>query len=122
VDDIWKIFSPAAGIWALVAMGAVALFKAWPLILEKLNERRRDIEHAKEGDWSRLREEIIRLDDRCDHLQHQVDACHEREAEWMRRAISAEAFLAGEGEARQTAQRIVSAERLVAKPKDKPDG
>jgi len=116
-ETLGKIFSAAAGLWALVLVNAVALYRAWPQIMARINERHRDREAEKSGDWSRLRAEIVRLDERCDHLQTAVDECREREADWMSRAISAEAVQLGQGEAMQQAQRIVSAERI--KP-DKP--
>lgn len=125
VEDglLGKIFSAAAGVWAIAAMVAVALFKAWPSILERVNERRRDVVAEKDGDWTRLRAEIQRLDGRCDHLQGEVDECRKREGEWMHRAIAAEAAHLGEGEARQLAQRIVSEEREADKTRrKKPDG
>ena len=121
MDDgiLEKIFSAASGVWALVCMGAVALFKAWPLILARVNERQRDKVSEKDGDWTRLRAEITRLDKRCDHLQHEVDECRAREGEWMQRAIAAEAALLGEGNALQAAQRIVSADRQEQSAKNK---
>ena len=108
-----KIFSAATGVWTLVCMAAVALFKAWPGIMERINERQRDAEAEKAGDWARLRDEIKRLDARCDHLQGEVDDCRKREGEWMSRAIAAEAFQMGQGDALQDAARIVAIERLT---------
>lgn len=126
-DGIGQIFNPAAGVWALVAMAAVTLFKVWPLVMERVNERLRDKETEKHGAWTRLHSEIDRLieriaeiEARCDHLQKEVDECRKREGEWMHRAIAAEAASEGIGEARQAAQRIVSADRQ--EPKDKPNG
>lgn len=121
-DDgvLGKLFSAASGVWALVCMAALTLFKAWPLILGRINERQRDRAKEKDGDWSRLRTEITRLDQRCDHLQKEVDDCRGREGEWMSRAIAAEAVLLGEGNALQAAQRIVSADREEMKSKAKP--
>lgn len=122
-----KIFTTATAAWVAVAMLAVRLFHTWPLVMARVNERLRDKETEKNGEWSRLHSEINRLieriaaiEERCDHLQKEVDECREREGEWMRRAIAAEAASEGIGEARQEAQRIVSAERQ--KPKDKPNG
>lgn len=111
-ETLGKIFSAAAGLWALVLVNAVALYRAWPNIMARINERHRDREAEKSGDWSRLRAEIKRLDERCDHLQTAVDECREREADWMHRAIASEAAHLGEGEARQEASRIVAVERL----------
>lgn len=113
-DSIFnKIFSAAAGVWTIAAMVAVALFRSWPLIMARINERQRDRQSEKSGDWQRLRDEINRLDGRCDHLQTEVDECRAREAEWMHRAIAAEAVHLGKGEAEQHAARIVAAERII---------
>lgn len=112
-ETLGKIFSAAAGIWALALVNAVALYRAWPNIMARINERHRDREAEKSGDWSRLRAEITRLDERCDLLQTAVDECRQREGDWMSRAISAEAAQLGEGRANEAAQRIVSADRLT---------
>lgn len=106
-DDLVRFFH-AFGLklaaWVSILMVAVHLHRA-------RNERLRDLQTEKGGDWDRLRGEIDRLDERCDHLQTEVDECREREGEWMKRAIAAEAYQLGEGEALQKAQRIVSTER-----------
>lgn len=106
-----RFFTIELAAWTAV-MGLFAHF------LRARNERLRDSVTEKASDWTRLRDEIKRLDDRidqllhrCDHLQNEVDECRKREAEWMSRAIAAEAFQLGEGEALQAAQRILSAER-----------
>jgi hypothetical protein len=115
VDDdvLGRIFNATAAAWTFVLMTAVALFKAWPSIMGRFNERSRDVDSAKGRDWDRLRAEIVRLDERCDHLQTEVDACREREGVWMARAIAAEAYQLGKGQARQDAQVIVSTERQI---------
>jgi hypothetical protein len=111
-DDIFnKIFSAASGVWALFARAAVTLFKAWPHILGRLNERNRDRVAEEASEHARFLAEVSRLDQRCDHLQNEVDECRKREGEWMSRAIAAEAVQLGLGAAKQEAQRIVSAER-----------
>lgn len=115
-----KLLSVPAALWAFVCINAVALFKTYPFIMAKLNERHRDKAKEKDGDWSRLRAEIVRLDERCDHLQHEVDDCRAREADWMSRAIKAESALLGKGEVKQEAQRIVSADREEHAKRNKP--
>lgn len=95
--------------WAGLLMVSVHWFKA-------RSERMRDQVEEKGTDWSRLRGEIDRLDKRCDDLQQDVDDCRKREGEWMMRALAAEGRELVAGEARQAAQRIVSAER-AEKPK-----
>lgn len=112
-----KILSWPVAAWATFCLVAVHYLRA-------RNERLRDMETEKNGDWKRLHAEIVRCTDRivaleirCDHLQKEVDECREREGEWMRRAIAAEAASEGIGEARQEAQRIVSTEMQSLKPK-----
>lgn len=98
--------------WLAFLVYVVRTVRDWPNVMARWNERLRDKESAKDGDWARLRAEIVRLDARCDHLQREVDECREREGVWMQRAIAAEAAHLGAGEAKQEAQRIISTERL----------
>jgi hypothetical protein len=89
------------------------LWSGAPAILDKWLAWKAAKAAERSADWDRLRAEINRLDDRCDHLQGEVDECRRREGEWMQRAISAEAYQLGEGAARQEAQRIISTERQI---------
>ena len=99
-------------------MAFVAMFKIWPLIMARINERRRDTASEKASDWERLRDEVGRLSGRVEALERKVDDCErERDAE-RTRANAAEAELIrfrayheGTGQGRQTAQMIVSTER-----------
>lgn len=123
-----KIFSAASGVWALVAMAAVALFRAWPSIMERINERRRDNAVEKAGDWSRLRDEVERLSLRIVALEKKIREYESDIERWRVRALYAEAeviryeaYHQGEGDAKQAAQNILSAERTKDK-KDKGDG
>jgi hypothetical protein len=112
-DDglLGKIFSAAAGVWALVAMAAVALFKSWPHIMGRFNERYRDVAAEKAGDWERIRHERDVAREERDLVRDRWAQCEADKNMWMARAVKAEATLDGLGEARQEAQRIVSAER-----------
>jgi hypothetical protein len=112
MGDAWY-WTLAAPLWLVVLIYGLRTAKDWPGIMARWNERRRDASAERAGDWSRLRAEIRRLDDRCDHLQREVDECREREGVWMQRAIAAESALMGKGEVKQEAQRIVSAEREI---------
>jgi hypothetical protein len=91
--------------WAGLLMVGVHWFRA-------KNERRRDDADERGGDFSRLRAEIKRLDERCDHLQREVDECREREGGWMQRAIAAEAYQAGRGQAAQDVTIFEASKRL----------
>lgn len=113
-DLLGKIFNATTGVWAIFCGIMVALFKAWPAVMGRINERHRDVAGEKSDDWTRLRAEIARLDGRCDHLQKEVDECREREGEWMTRAINAEAKLQGMGEWRNTQATIEAAKRLTS--------
>ncbi|MFL6728066.1 MAG: hypothetical protein ACJ8FS_16360 [Sphingomicrobium sp.] len=108
----FDMFGIKLGLWVGLLMVGVHWFRA-------KSERMRDRVDEKGNDWTRLRAEITRLDERCDHLQREVDECRAREGEWMSRAIAAEGQAMAAGEARQVAQRIISAERAVTLPKPK---
>lgn len=100
-----KIFSVATAAWAALCLNAVALFKVWPHIMERLNERYRDTAAEKASDWQRLREENKRL--------HQLLAiCQTDRVEWMGRAITAEATLLGMGIGRQQVAEVEAAKRM----------
>ena len=96
-----KLFSASSALWALVVMNAAALFRAWPSIMERINERRRDAASERAGDWSRLRDEVERLAHRVEALENKVEECERERDEWRVRAVTAEAILQGYGEARQ---------------------
>lgn len=113
-----KIFSAATAAWAAVCMLAVGLFKTWPLIMERVNERRRDSVAERAGDWTRLREENERL-------HRQLADCEKMRVEWMRRAITAEATLQGYGDVDQRVAMRLAAERLAMEEENrrkKPEG
>lgn len=101
--------------WAAIWAAAGAMVTA---ALSWLTNRRRAENDERSGDWSRLRAEIDRLDGRCDHLQQEVDKCHAEKAEWMQRAIAAEAVHLGLGKAHQDAAEIVAVERLRDRNKE----
>jgi hypothetical protein len=114
LEGIWNAFQ-AGG---LIGLGSLA---AWLAVQNRKlrGQELRDGGEMKSGDWSRLRAEIARLDERCDHLQKEVDECREREGGWMSRALAAEAerdgYNLGRGEVRQEAQLLDSKGRLGAK-------
>lgn len=97
VNEVWS--------W-LQSMGTIALLG---LATKFYLDRRRLLQSENGGDWTRLRSEIDRLDERCDHLQREVDECRRREGEWMQRAIAAESKLNSHGDIRQAAA-VASAE------------
>jgi hypothetical protein len=104
LGKILSAFGLPVAAWTGVLVLAVHLYKV-------RNERLRDLETEKGGHSGRLLSEIARLDARCDRLQDEVDKCHAERAEFMGRAIAAEAALLGKGHAQQEAQMIVSKER-----------
>lgn len=115
---ISQVFSAETGVWTLVALAVIALFKTWPLILARINESNRDKAAEKAGDWTRLREEVERLARRVEALERKVDECEAERDEALRRAVTAEtelirlqAYEHGRGEGLQTAQVILSSER-----------
>src|SRR5688572_23381575 len=112
VNDILSTRNFVGGIFGLLA---IAVWRKWtglPAVMQLWIARRQAIATEKGKDWIRLREEINRLDERCDHLQREVDECREREGVWMGRAIAAESKLQGEGDVRQAAAVAAAEVRL----------
>lgn len=96
-----RIFSVAAAAWAAVAMLAVRLFHTWPLVMERLNERKRDSATEKADDWQRLRAERDYWRERHDECEAELDALKRENIELLGRAVRAEAAFQGYGDARQ---------------------
>lgn len=97
-----RIFSVAAAAWAAVAMLAVRLFHTWPLVMERLNERKRDAALEKAGDWERIRAERdnARAEARAAREEAQMlrallVECERISIERLGRAVIAEAELIG---------------------------
>jgi hypothetical protein len=114
LDDNWfnRIFSAAAGVWALVAMAAVALFRAWPQILGRFNERYRDRQAEAAADWDRIRSERDVAREERDLVRDRWAQCEAERLQWMARAIAAEAALVGRGQAAQEVTILESRKRL----------
>lgn len=129
MDEIFgKIFNAATGVWAIFCTIVVALFKMWPAIMGRFNERRRDLVAEEAADWDRLRAERDRLIALLDVRDAIISARDERIAmlssekvELLSRAVTAEAALQGYGEARQR-QAIEEAIKRLPPPKDRGDG
>lgn len=118
VSFLSQVTPTTYSVLALLAVVLVAVVRAWPAIMAKVNEAKRDTAAEKAGDWTRLREEIVRLDERLDKLQIEVDACHDEKGEWMARAIKAEALVQAKGEIRQRAAAVVASDRLARKAEE----
>lgn len=109
-----KIFSAAAGVWALVCMAAVALFRAWPHILGRFNERHRDRAAEEAADWDRIRSERDVAREERDMVRDRWAECEAQRIEWMGRAVKAEAIIQGWSEARQRIAIEEAAKRIVS--------
>lgn len=117
-----QIFSTAGAAWTATTILALVALRMWsglPQLLDKWLAYRTARAAEKAADWTRLRDEIERLQAWCSELQKEVDECRRREGEWMARAIAAEAAHLGFGEAHQEAQRILSAEINLDADKNK---
>lgn len=114
VDDgtLGKIFSAAAGVWTLVLMAAVALFKSWPHILGRFNERARDNANEKARDWERLRAERDHARSERDRIHGLWVECEEEKMALLSRAVTAEAALIGLGVSRQQVTILRGVEKL----------
>lgn len=107
-----KVFSAASAAWAIVLLNAVALFKAWPAIMERLNERKRDRAAIEAGQYERM-------DARMQRLEKREEECQQRLTEALHRIGEIEGYMMGQGKAHQEAATIVAIERLSDKNGDK---
>lgn len=117
-DVLDQIFSLQTAAWtanAILLLFVVRMWNGAPAMFAQWIAYRRAKAEEKSSDWSRLREEITRLDSRCDDLQTEVDECRKREGDWMGRAIAAESALAGRGQAAQEVTILQSKRRLADK-------
>lgn len=107
-DLLGKIFTVPAAAWT-----AVLAFIAY--LVRNRNERLRDINTERSSDWDRIRSERDVAREECDLVRDRWAESERQRVEWMGRAVKAErayeGLLEGIGEARQEAQRIISAER-----------
>lgn len=110
-----KIFSAATGVWTLVLMAAVALFKAWPHVLGRFNERYRDKLAEEAGDWERIRAERDVAREERDLVRDRWAECQAELAAERAAHMELKAYHDGLGAARNEAQRILSEEREAAK-------
>lgn len=128
-DVLGKLFSAAAGVWAIFLALLVAIFKAWPAVMGRQNERKRDTDSEKARDWERLRAEIDRKDARIANREKLLaerddenDALQKENIALLARAVTAESALQGIGHARQEAAAIVAVERLSDAAKKEGNG
>lgn len=113
MGDAWTfqhLLPYAPAYMVAIAMIAVIL-RSGPSFLERWNERQRDVADAKAGDWSRLRGEIKRLDERCAKIELREQECQRLLTDAVQRIGQLEGYNLGVGEAHQTAQRMLSEER-----------
>lgn len=132
-DLLGKIFSVATAAWTAVCMAAVALFKAWPAIMARINERYRDTAAEKANDWQRIRDErdlaceerdMVRdrwAEDEAKH-RREIAKCEAEKLDCERRAVTAEATLLGLGIGKNIAASQAAAERAAQKPEAHRDG
>lgn len=124
-QTVSSIFSVKGALWSFNCLAMLALFRMWPHLpnfMAQWNERRRDIQAAKDADWKRIRDEVDRysgrlnaVEDECESLRRAVQDCEEREIEWRRRALEAETLLLGQGIVRQAAAHAAAEVRLEAR-------
>lgn len=112
MNDLLPHILQLGPLYAVALAVSVVIIRAGPSFMQRWNERLRDLSRAKAGDWSRLRGEIARLDERCRLIESREEDCRRELAGAVGRIAELEGYNAGQGRAAQEAQLIVSAERL----------
>lgn len=109
------LLSPATPLYVLAALAAIGISRILPNIMARINERRRDTATEKANDWTRLREEVERLDARCQRLEESEEKCHRELAEALGRIAQVEGWQAGQGDVRQAAALAAAEVRATAR-------
>jgi len=113
LGKIFGLFSVPAAAWTFVLMVAVAWFRTRPLIMARINERHRDTETAKAGDWSRLRDLVEQLGEDRDKSREAEARCREELVDVRKRLATLEGYQIGRGQAAQEVAIIEGAKRLT---------
>jgi hypothetical protein len=102
------LLQPVVPAYLSLLIVAVMAWRIYPHVLARILEGRRDKESAKDGDWRRLRGEIDRLDHRCAQIEEREQECQHQLTDALHRIGELEGYNLGIGDARQTAQRMLS--------------
>lgn len=117
-----KIFSVATAAWAALCLNAVALFKVWPAIMQRLNERHRDIAAERASDWERIRSERDVAREERDLVRDRWAECERISNERLGRAVIAEATLISRDREAGRATILPCDEDVARKPNGGDDG
>lgn len=108
-----QIFSIPTAAWTGVALLALFIWRMWngsPAMFQQWIEYRKAKAAEKAADWTRLRDEAIRLGEA-------EERCRRELVDVVRRLAELEGFMMGKGKARQDAANIVALERLEQEKK-----
>lgn len=115
--------SPAPPVWLAFIGLAVLAIRFFPSWKQRWTEARTADDAIVGNQWTRLTSEIKRLDHRVRSLEESEEKCRAELADAKNRIAELEGYNMGRGEARNEAQRIVSAEREAdARKRDKGNG
>ena len=108
------ILSTRNTLVAIASIMVVGLWRGWtglPAVMAAWNERLRDKVSERATDWTRLRDEIARLDTRCKNLEEAEQRCRSELADKERRLAALEGYEIGRGKADNEAAAIVAKDR-----------
>lgn len=111
------ILSARNGIWTLVVLVFVLLFRGWqhvPAIITAWSARRQSIQAAKDADWTRIRDRLKAVEVRHDECERNLHA--EREQR-IKDISSLRDELAGEKAERMRLERLMLADGEIRQAK-----
>lgn len=114
-DALRSIFSLQSAAWtgiAILFLFLVRLWKGLPAVFAQWVAWRQVKALEKAADWTRLRDENKRLDDRCKRLEVSEEKCRSELADLQTRLAIVEGYQIGRGEAAQEVTIIESGKRL----------
>jgi hypothetical protein len=112
-----SFFSLEGAAWTATAFIGLLVVRVWngsPAMFAQWIAYRRAKAEERASDWTRLRNDNARLDERCQRLEIAEERCREELANVKARVCALEGYELGKGKARQDAAGIVAVERLEA--------
>lgn len=97
-----------------VGMGTAFLFIRWltNFIAGRIDKSDERLDKRVDGLMVRLEKQVERLTERVNNLENELEDCRKNHAEERAARMELQALIQGTGDARQTAQLIIAAEKL----------
>ncbi len=113
--DFARIFSVRGAAWTATIFIGFLVMRLWsssPAMFQQWIEYKKAKASEKAADWTRLRDENKRIDERCQRLETAEERCRNELILVKERLAVLEGYEIGQGKSRQEAANIVAQERI----------